>query len=279
MRSQASVRDSFSCWEKARISLRTRSKRARGKNRLMKAVRSSSYVLIVPSLNSEEFVNGDCGTGSQSDNTVDSLHGFIIHGIEIFKGNEKVTEVIDVENWRNNNSWILRRIVSLIEGNSSVLLTKSSIQSTFRFRKRLGRFRIFQGKWRVCEKRGDGIPDGKCGAQSFKCGVLRELMHYFDQAFNSFDFEEKCGAQRELFLGEDATRAIPNMGFNLVDVKSVLEVNGFGIGEVELSTFEELQMFGFFLQIGFTLILATLDGLDVCLLGDVISEDDCDEGE
>ncbi|GKC22866.1 hypothetical protein Tco_1025016 [Tanacetum coccineum] len=28
---------------------------------------------------------------------------------------------------------------------------------------------------------------------------------------------------------------------------------------------------------GFTLILATLDGLDVGLLGDVIGEDDCDD--
>ncbi|GJS84668.1 hypothetical protein Tco_0751209 [Tanacetum coccineum] len=47
-------------------------------------------------------------------------------------------------------------------------------------------------------------------------------------------------------------------------------------GFVVLSTFEELQMLGFFLQMGFTLILATLDGLDVGLLGNVISEDDCD---
>ncbi|GJR78518.1 hypothetical protein Tco_0149303 [Tanacetum coccineum] len=54
---------------------------------------------------------------------------------------------------------------------------------------------------------------------------------------------------------------------------------GFGIGEVVLSTFKELQMLGFFLQMGFTLILATLDGLDVGLLGDVIGEDDCDEDE
>nr|GEZ47660.1 hypothetical protein [Tanacetum cinerariifolium] len=75
----------------------------------------------------------------QSDNTVDSSHGFIIHGIEIFKGNEEVTEVIDVENWRIDNSRVLRRIVSLIEGNSSVLSTKSSIQSTFRFRKAMVR--------------------------------------------------------------------------------------------------------------------------------------------
>ncbi|GKA58369.1 hypothetical protein Tco_0757557 [Tanacetum coccineum] len=55
--------------------------------------------------------------------------------------------------------------------------------------------------------------------------------------------------------------------------------NGFGIGEVVLSTFEVMQMLGFFLQMGFTLILATLDGLDVGLLGDVIGEDDCDEDE
>ncbi|GJT38045.1 hypothetical protein Tco_0937910 [Tanacetum coccineum] len=50
-------------------------------------------------------------------------------------------------------------------------------------------------------------------------------------------------------------------------------------GFVVLSTFEVLQMLGFFLQMGFTLILATLDGLDVGLLGDVIGEDDCDEDE
>nr|GEZ07696.1 hypothetical protein [Tanacetum cinerariifolium] len=50
------------------------------------------------------FKNSDCGTRSRSDNTVGSLHGFIIHGIEVFKGNEEVTKVIDVENWRIDNS-------------------------------------------------------------------------------------------------------------------------------------------------------------------------------
>ncbi|GJS82600.1 hypothetical protein Tco_0749141 [Tanacetum coccineum] len=90
--------------------------------------------------------------------------------------------------------------------------------------------------------------------------------------------------------------AIPNMGFNLVDVEGVwwslaicelmgeigsggcettCGVSGFGIGEVVLSAFDVLQRFGFFLQMGFTLILATLDGLDVGLLGDVIGGDDC----
>nr|GEW22589.1 hypothetical protein [Tanacetum cinerariifolium] len=44
------------------------------------------------------FKNSDCGTGSWRDNTVGSPHGFIIHGIEVFEGNEEVTEVIDVEN-------------------------------------------------------------------------------------------------------------------------------------------------------------------------------------
>nr|GEV53682.1 hypothetical protein [Tanacetum cinerariifolium] len=126
--SQTSVRDSFSCWEKARTSPRSQSKRAGGKTRLMKAFRSSSLVSIVPSLArflllligfgstielvsfdesqlvtfNGEFVcgfrNGDYGTGSQSDNMIGSLHGFVIHGIVVLKGNEKVTEVIDVEN-------------------------------------------------------------------------------------------------------------------------------------------------------------------------------------
>ncbi|GKE59314.1 hypothetical protein Tco_1498499, partial [Tanacetum coccineum] len=33
----------------------------------------------------------------------------------------------------------------------------------------------------------------------------------------------------------------------------------------------------FFLQMGFILILATLDVLDVGLLGDIIGKDDCDD--
>nr|GEW72674.1 putative ribonuclease H-like domain-containing protein [Tanacetum cinerariifolium] len=49
-KSQASVKVSFSCWEKARISLRSQSNRAGGKNQLIKAVRSSFHVLRVPSL-------------------------------------------------------------------------------------------------------------------------------------------------------------------------------------------------------------------------------------
>ncbi|GKA56609.1 hypothetical protein Tco_0755681 [Tanacetum coccineum] len=56
LRSQASVRVSFSCWEKAWISPRSRSNRDRGKNRLIKAVRSSSDVVMVPSLSSSSQV-------------------------------------------------------------------------------------------------------------------------------------------------------------------------------------------------------------------------------
>ncbi|GJQ91374.1 hypothetical protein Tco_0002513 [Tanacetum coccineum] len=47
--------------------------------------------------------------------------------------------------------------------------------------------------------------------------------------------------------------------------------------ERTLSSLDVLQGFSFFLQMGFTLILATLDGLDVGLLKDVIGEDDCDD--
>ncbi|GJZ46056.1 hypothetical protein Tco_0593652 [Tanacetum coccineum] len=85
-------------------------------------------------------------------------------------------------------------------------------------------------------------------------------------------------------IGEDATRAIPNMGFHLVYVESVcvlivttrlsilyleIEVMCVEFGchfEVELeckftlSPLDVLQGFSFFLQMGFTLILATFDG-------------------
>ncbi|GKE32344.1 hypothetical protein Tco_1451666 [Tanacetum coccineum] len=104
------------------MSPRSRSKRVGGKNRLMKAVRRSSHVLIVPSFSSSNHVfaslvsdrgnfirrttsfsvslfrNGDCGTESRSDNTVGNQHGFVIHRIEVLKGNEKGMKVIDVEN-------------------------------------------------------------------------------------------------------------------------------------------------------------------------------------
>ncbi|GJV27372.1 hypothetical protein Tco_1383820 [Tanacetum coccineum] len=48
-------------------------------------------------------------------------------------------------------------------------------------------------------------------------------------------------------------------------------------GKFTLSPLDVLQGFSFFLQMGYTLILATLDGLDVGLIGDVIDEDDCDD--
>ncbi|GJY21593.1 hypothetical protein Tco_0394159 [Tanacetum coccineum] len=80
-----------------------------GQKELGKESANESGSKFIP--NSEEFVNvlnSDCGTGSQSDNTVSNPHGFIIHGINIFKDNVKVTKVVDVKNWRIDNSLILR---------------------------------------------------------------------------------------------------------------------------------------------------------------------------
>ncbi|GKE84261.1 hypothetical protein Tco_1558003 [Tanacetum coccineum] len=57
------------------------------------------------------FRNSDCGTKSWCDNMVSSPHGFIIHWIEIFENHEKVTELVDVENWRIENSRVLRWVV------------------------------------------------------------------------------------------------------------------------------------------------------------------------
>ncbi|GJR43692.1 hypothetical protein Tco_1311795 [Tanacetum coccineum] len=57
----------------------------------------------------------------------------------------------------------------------------------------------------------------------------------------------------------------------------VVERDAWLRGEFTLSSLDVLQRFSFFLQMGFTLILATLDGLNVGLLGDVIGEDDCDD--
>ncbi|GJY82594.1 hypothetical protein Tco_0495970 [Tanacetum coccineum] len=52
------------------------------------------------------------------------------------------------------------------------------------------------------------------------------------------------------------------------------------LSELTLFSLDVSQVFNFFLQIGLTLIFATLEDLDLGLLGDVISEDDCgDDGE
>nr|GEU53919.1 retrovirus-related Pol polyprotein from transposon TNT 1-94 [Tanacetum cinerariifolium] len=57
----------------------------------------------------------------------------------------------------------------------------------------------------------------------------------------------------------------------------VVERDAWLRGEFTRNSLDVLQGFSFFLQMGLTLILATLDGLDVDLLGDVIGEDDCDD--
>nr|GEW66847.1 retrovirus-related Pol polyprotein from transposon TNT 1-94 [Tanacetum cinerariifolium] len=57
----------------------------------------------------------------------------------------------------------------------------------------------------------------------------------------------------------------------------VVERDAWLRGEFTLSSLDVLQGFSFFFQMGLTLILATFDGLDVGLLGDVIGEDDCDD--
>nr|GEW60653.1 hypothetical protein [Tanacetum cinerariifolium] len=85
----------------------------------------------------------------------------------------------------------------------------------------------------------------------------------------------------ELFSGKDATRQYPTWVSTWLMLRVCVE---FGCHfemefdyEFTLSSLDVLQGFSFFLQMGLTLILATLDGLDVGLLGDVIGEDDCDD--
>ncbi|GJV49267.1 hypothetical protein Tco_0425767 [Tanacetum coccineum] len=108
-----------------------------------------------------------------------------------------------------------------------------------------------------------------------------------------------------MFLGEDATRAIPNMGFNLVDVEGVWSSIRLSYLEIEVMLIEfdchiegnlmevscELMGDGewsehiwklqclVLLQIGCNTHFGTLDGLDVKLLRDVRSGDDCDDNE
>nr|GEV53410.1 hypothetical protein [Tanacetum cinerariifolium] len=56
------------------------------------------YFIVVGNTNNLVITHDNHETESQSDNTIDSPHGFVIHGIEVLKGNKKVTKVIDVKN-------------------------------------------------------------------------------------------------------------------------------------------------------------------------------------
>nr|GEU47850.1 hypothetical protein [Tanacetum cinerariifolium] len=82
---------------------------------------------------------------------------------------------------------------------------------------------------------------------------------------------------RPIPLLEHLTREFSSLCLESKEMREccfVVERDAWLRGEFTLSSLDVLQGFSFFLQMGFTLILATLDGLDVGLLGDVIGEDD-----
>nr|GEV11300.1 hypothetical protein [Tanacetum cinerariifolium] len=66
------------------------------------------------------FKNGNCGTESQSDNTIGSPHGFIIYWIIISMNIKEVTKVTDVENWRIDNSQASIPILELTPTNKEL---------------------------------------------------------------------------------------------------------------------------------------------------------------
>ncbi|GJX92512.1 hypothetical protein Tco_0345838 [Tanacetum coccineum] len=89
---------------------------------------------------------------------------------------------------------------------------------------------------------------------------------------------EKIVEKSPVFIGQTGGAQFDGLESKVMrECCFVVERDAWLRGEFALSTLDVLQRFGFFLQIGFTLILATLDGLDVGLLGDVIGEDDCDD--
>ncbi|GKA36364.1 putative reverse transcriptase domain-containing protein [Tanacetum coccineum] len=61
-----------------------------------------SQVVAFDSKFVSSFRNSDCGTRSRSDNMVSNLHRYIVHWIVILKNIKKVTEVVDVKNWRRS---------------------------------------------------------------------------------------------------------------------------------------------------------------------------------
>nr|GEW42024.1 hypothetical protein [Tanacetum cinerariifolium] len=87
---------------------------------------------------------------------------------------------------------------------------------------------------------------------------------------------EKIVEKSPVFIGQTGGASLVVDGE--FGAEAVIEGSDFGIvGELTLSSLNVLQGLSFFLQMGFTLILATFDGLDVGLLGDVIGENDCDD--
>ncbi|GJU50117.1 hypothetical protein Tco_1219672 [Tanacetum coccineum] len=117
-------------------------------------------------------------------------------------------------------------------------------------------------------------------------------MRSSEEEFNPIDIPTYF---RNLFLGENATKAIPNMGFNLVNVEGELECEthvsdgsmGSGgcettCGDVGVSLIVLDSVARSLVSSSkrfHSLILVPFDGLDIGLLGDVIDEDDCDDDD
>ncbi|GJZ31545.1 hypothetical protein Tco_0576592 [Tanacetum coccineum] len=91
------------------------------------------------------------------------------------------------------------------------------------------------------------------------------IRHECSDHDSPFDFKHRCGMKND--LGEEVLTG------NEAPSSSYLMPGSKLGGEFALSTLDVLQRFGFILQMGFTLILAILDGLDVGLLRVVIGED------
>ncbi|GJZ74384.1 hypothetical protein Tco_0638530, partial [Tanacetum coccineum] len=128
------------------------------------------------------------------------------------------------------------------------------------------------------------LADSSAGAIVCAVVVSRASMDEILQAIKVLaeDCRSRGTAVLEEFLPEDAHvksngRVCGLESKVMRECCFVVERDAWLRGEFTLSSLDVLQGFSFFLQMGFTLILATLDGLDVGLLGDVIGEDDCDD--
>ncbi|GJZ62838.1 hypothetical protein Tco_0619259 [Tanacetum coccineum] len=108
--------------------------------------------------------------------------------------------------------------------------------------------------------------------------LLEDLALYDNESWN--DPRDFAKPVKAIALPQDVpSTSRPPIELENQDTQYYMEDPEQAFVEYTSSRTDEACRFGFFLQMGFTLILATLDGLDVGLLGDVIGGDDCDDDE
>ncbi|GKA26055.1 zf-CCHC domain-containing protein [Tanacetum coccineum] len=119
------------------------------------------------------------------------------------------------------------------------------------------------------------IENEKLKEEALKLTKYEKSTHFLNEMLSN----QKPSGDK-LGLGFNSCEASTSLESKVMDENVVLLLGEIAwLMRIFIEVIRSVTRFSFFLQMGFTIILATFDGLDVGLLEDVIGEDDCDDDD